>query len=49
MMPEEIQAILAKILFFIFAMAILCFGKARAQAIATPFQFGQQQTVQQIK
>ena len=30
MLPEEAQAIMAKILLIIFATLILCFGKARA-------------------
>jgi len=31
MFPEEIQAVMAKILFLTFAVFVLCFGRAKAE------------------
>ena len=45
MLPDEVHALMAKILFFIFAVCILCVGKVNAQ---TQLQQFSQQQVQQL-
>jgi hypothetical protein len=35
MFPHEMQAVMAKIIFFIFAILVLCFSKVRASQVST--------------
>lgn len=37
MMPEEMQALMGKILFFVFAYIMLCFGRGVTAAELLPF------------
>jgi hypothetical protein len=35
MLPDEMQAVMAKVIFFVFATLVLCFGRAHAESKTT--------------